>query len=69
MDKRTFLVRMHRTGTFAKADVDAWEINVTTLEDLMLPADVATLALHVQTPARPQTWFVVHAALDAWVRG
>lgn len=31
--------------TEADVDVDAWEINVSTLEDLTLSADVAMLVL------------------------
>lgn len=61
MDK-SFLVRMHHTGTFAKADVDAWEINITTLEDFMLPADVATLGMF--SPQRDPFSFVARSKAE-----
>jgi hypothetical protein len=34
-----------RSPCVTEADVDAWEINVSTLEDLTLSADVAMLVL------------------------
>ena len=45
-----------RTPCATEADVDAWEINVSTLEDLTLSADVAMLVLQFQHSFWQKNW-------------